>query len=430
MRLHSRIFITALLLAAALLACALPGAPSQINDAATAVAQTMQALVPSTAAASPLPSPAPGNAATNTTAPQATASPSAASPSTTSASNSNPLPHSLYFLNNDSGGLLQIFRIERDGHTVHQITFEPAAVDRYDLSPIDGSVVYASNNQLLLVDSNGAGRRLLLDGGPLDDNNRFTNGVGMPVWSPDGQTIAFNHGGLNFYSISTGAVSRVLENQIDTSSGFPVVRELYAPVKYAPDGSKLLISIGFYEGGTYGIYIPANNTLVRFKRPDGANICCQLDWVPDGSGLYASSSTIGLIDSGLWYVNPTDGSVATLLVGSAPDGTYNFAAAPQVGPDGKLYYFFNNLPAIPANGHTPLVLVRSGSDGATGRQQLKPDVFDNTNEILWAPDASLAVVVFAPTQDIFQGGRAEIVYPDARPNILLVPFAEELHWGP
>ncbi len=155
----------------------------------------------------------------------------------------------MYFLNNDSAGLLQVYRLERDGHAVHQITFEPASVDSYDISPKDGSLVYASNNQLLLVDVNGAGRRLLLDGGPLDDNNRFTNGVGMPVWSPDGQTIAFNHGGLNFYSVSTGAVTQVLQNQIDTSSGFPVVHELYAPLKYAPDGSKLLISIGFYESG-------------------------------------------------------------------------------------------------------------------------------------------------------------------------------------
>ena len=426
MRLPSRLFAVLLLLSASVLACALPGVPSQVNGAATSVALTMQALVPST----PLPSSVPVGAATGTPASQATASPSATSPSTATPSNTDPLPHSLYFLNNDGGGLLQIYRLERDGHTVHQITFEPAAVDDYDISPKDGSVVYASNNQMLWVDANGAGRRLLLDGGPLSDDNRFTNGVGMPVWSPDGQTIAFNHGGLNFYSMSTGAVSQVLQNQIDTSSGISVVRELYTPVKYSPDGSKLLIRIGFYEGGTDGIYFPSNNTLVRFTRSDGGAVCCQVDWVPDGSGLYASSSTIGMIDSGLWYINPPDGSVATLLVGSAPDGTYNFAAAPQVGPDGKLYFFFNNLPAIPVNGHTPLVLVRSGSDGVAGRELLRQDVFENTNEILWAPDASLAVVTFAPTQDVYQGGRAEIVYPDTRPNILLVPFAEQLHWGP
>jgi hypothetical protein len=325
---------------------------------------------------------------------------------------------------------VQIFRIERDGHTVHQITFEPASVDTFDISPLDGSVAYVSNNQMFWVDANGAGRRLLVDGGPLNDTNRFTNSVGAPVWSPAGQSIAFAYGGLNFYTLSTGAVNKVLVNQVDNSAGFAVVGELYSPVRYAFDGDKLLVNISFNEGGTFGIYYSSNNTLLRLKRADGGIVCCSPLWTPDGSGLYASSETIGMIDSGLWYINPADGSVATLVVGSAPDGTYNFAAAPQVGPDGKLYYFFNNLTAIPATSHTPLVLVRSETDGVTGRTQLKPDVFENTNEILWAPDASLAVVTFAPVQDVTVGGQAEIVYPDTRPNVLLVPFAEQLHWGP
>ena len=418
-----RILTAALVLASALLACDLPAAPTQTTGAATIVAQTMDALLSATPQPSALPSPAAGATATGTPA-------STAITSTAPAAGSNPLPHSLYFLNNDKGGLLQIFRLERDGQTLHQITFEPANVDGYDVSPKDGSVVYISNNQMLLVDANGAGRRLLVDGGPVDDSNRFTNSVGTPVWSPDGARIAFGYGGLNLYTASTGAVNKVLENQIDTSAGFPVVRELYWPNKYSPDGSNLLIVISFNEGGTFGIYHPSDNTLLRFTRAEGGNLCCNIDWVPDGSGLYAASPTMGMIESGLWYINPVDGKVTTLLPGAAPDSTYNFADAPQVGSDGNLYFFFNNLAAIPTGRHTPLFLVRSGSDGVTGRTQLKPEAFDNINEVLWAPDASLAVAAFAPTDDVVAGGRAEIVYPDARPNVLLASFAEELRWGP
>lgn len=404
-----RIFLAVLVLAAAILACASPIAPQPIN-VATGVAQTMQALA-SAQPATPFASPA----ATHTLAPTATP---------------NLLPHSLYFLNNDNAGLLQVFRIESDGKTIRQITFEPAAVDTYDVSPKDGSIAYSSNNQLLLVDAGGAGRRMLVDGGPVDDNNRFTNGVGTPVWSPDGSAIAFSHGGLNFYVLSTGAVNKVLENQIDNSAGFPVVRELYAPSKYSPDGGKLLINIGFYEGGTFGIYSIASNTLVRFNRAEGGTVCCNAYWVPDGSGLYAASPVIGIIDSGLWYIDASSGNVTTLLPGAAPDGTYNFADAPQVGRDGQLYFFFNNLPQIPASGHTPLYMVHSNSDGLTGRAQLRPDVLDNINEILWAPDLSFAVVAFAPTPDVYQGGQAEVVYTDGRPNVVLIPFAEQMHWGP
>ncbi len=418
---RARIFGASVLLAAAILACAspitLPFASQPLDQAATSVSQTLAALPAVTPLATPAASPVPA-----TQVPSPSPIPDL-------------LPHSLYFLNQDSKGLLQVFRIAKDGKKLQQITFEPAAVDSFDVSLKDGSIAYGSNNQLLWVDTNGAGRRLLVDGGgPVDDNTRFTNSVGAPVWSPDGKTIAFSHGGLSFYAFDTGTITRALENQIDTTAGFPIVHELYAPDKYSPDGSKLLISISFNEGGIFAIYHPADNTLVRFNRPDGGTVCCDVRWVPDSSGLYAASPSIGMVELGLAYVDASSGLVTVLLPGSAPDTTYNFAAGPQVGPDGKLYFFFNNLPQIPVEPYTPLYLVRSATDGVTDRTNLQPDVFQNIGEILWAPDASLAVVVFAVaspgTQGAFQGSRAQIVYPDGRASVDLLQSGQQLRWGP
>ncbi len=339
------------------------------------------------------------------------------------------LPRSLYYLNNDSAGLLQVFRLERDGQTVHQLTFEPVKVDTYDVSPKDGSLVYVSNNQLIWVDVNGAGRRILLDGGPLNEDNKFTNAISNPIWSPDGQTIAFGHGGLTLYAFSSGSTNTILPNQIDTSAGFPMVRQLYSPIRFSPDGNKLLVNITFFEGGTIAIYVLSGSTLVQLHRPDGGNVCCNAFWIPDGSGLYLASPYLGMLESGLYYINAATGEVTILLPGSAPDGTYNFADAPQVGPDGKLYFFFNNLKEIPT-GHTPLYMVRSTSDGVTDREQLLPKAFENTNEILWAPDISLAVVAFAPVPDVYQGGQAVIEYPDGRPSVVLANYALQMRWGP
>ncbi len=402
-----RILIAALLLGGAVQACASPFGSRPLQGAATTVAQTLSAVTPPTPLASPQP----------TQPPSPTPVP-------------NLLPHSLYFLNNDKNGLLQVFRLAADGKTLQQITFEPAAVDGFDVSPVDGSVVYGSNNQLLLVDANGAGRRILVDGGPVNDNSRFTNSVGDPVWSPDGKTIAFSHGGLNFYSIATGSVSQVLQNQINTDQGFPIVQEVYSPNRYSPDGTKLLINIGFSEGGTFAIYHPSDNTVVRFSQAQPGNICCEVRWVPDSSGLYVASQSIGMVDSGLGFVNGATGQVTVLLPGSAPDSSYNFAAGPQVGPDGKLYFFFNNLPQIPVSGHTPMSLYRAGTDGVQDRTKLKPDVFDTLNEVLWAPDASLAVVAEGSAADVYSGGIVSIVYPDSRPDVKLVDFGQRLRWGP
>ena len=402
-----RILIATMMLIAAILACGTPFAtPAQPPNVETVVASTFQALTE--------------------TAPQASV--------TQPPSTSSLLPSSLYFLNNDSAGLLQVYRLEIDGKTVKQITFEPARVDQFDVSPVDGSVAYTSNNQLLLVDSNGAGRRILVDGGPVDDNAIILNSVGSPVWSVDGQTIAFSHGGLNFYSLGDGGIRQVLQNEVDTSSGFVIARALYSPVRYSPDGTKLLISIGFWEGGAFGIYRPADNTVIRFERPDGNMVCCELRWVPDSSGLYAASSTLGMVDSGLSYLDASGGKVTVLLPGSAPDATYNFAAGPQVGRDGKLYFFFNNLPQIPAAENTPLYLVRSDTDGVTGRTNLQPSVFQNIREVLWAPDASLALVGYvlasAGTPGVFEAGQVQVVYPDGRASVTIIQAGQGMRWGP
>ena len=381
--------VPAIFLIASILACASPVGTQQVNQAATIAAQTLQALTP-------------------------------ASPSTSSL-----LPHPLYFLNNDKTRLLQIYRLDKDGKTLQQITFEPLAVGNYDVSPLDGSVAYVSNNQLIWVDVNGAGRRVLVDGGTLNNQNRITNTVSSPVWSPDGKTLAFGYNGLNFYTVDSGAIKNVLINEAE-STGIP--RAIYSPNRYSPDGSKLLINVSYMELGTMGIYIPAANSLAKLTRPDGGIFCCNIAWMPDGSGIYGANATTGMVKSGLMYANASNATVNDLLPGTGPDGNYNYVDAPIIGPDGKLYFFFNNTKDN-FNAHTPLYMVRSNTDGVTDRTQLRADAFQNVNEILWSPDASFAILAYAPTQDVMDGGQATIEYVDGRPAVTLASFVLNMKWG-
>jgi hypothetical protein len=140
---------------------------------------------------------------------------------------------------------------------------------------------------------------------------------------------------------------------------------------------------------------------------------------------------MGMFSSGLWRVDAATGAVTTLIQGDAGGGNYNVADEAYLAPDGQLYFFFATVPSPEGIiTRSPLQLVRSGPDGVTGRTTLNDQNFELLNEALWAPDASFVVVVLAPSQEIYQGGRAEIVYLDGRPNAVLMPFAQQMKWGP
>jgi hypothetical protein len=346
------------------------------------------------------------------------------------------LPHSLYFLNKDGKGFEQVYRLETDGKTVRQITFEPSAVSSYDVSLVDGSVVYAANNQLLLIDAAGAGRHVLFEGGAVDPNNPIANSVSKPVFSPDGGTIAYGHNGLNLYVLARSTSILVLDKLVtDPATGATRQGELYWPIKYSLDGTKLLITIAIpnSDGILAGIYYPATGSLVRLTGDNGANLCCgEQAWSPDGSVLYDANASLGFFSSGLWRVDAASGNVTTLIPSEAGGGNYNLAAEPYLASDGQLYFFFGTGPAPDGFiDRGPVQMVRSAPDGVTGRTLLRPETFAALDEALWAPDASFVITARAPAETVYAGGVIELYYTDAtRGAVPLVPFGQQLKWGP
>lgn len=397
-----KLFAAFFVLILAALACATqPGTPAPQANVETVVAQTMDALTANVPAA-----------------PETTATPLPGP--------SGLLPRSLYFLNTDDAGFSQVYRMETDGSTVTQITFEPATVDQFDVSPVDGSVAYISNNQLLLINVDGSNRRMLADGGPIEQNTPYLARVTSPAWSPNGQTIAYHHNGLNFYGVQSAANNLVMEDLLDEAGGTTFPRELYFPTAYSPDGSKLLLSVGHLEGGTYAIFQAGANVL---SRSDPALLsCCSEAWAPDSSAVFAASDVSGMITPGMWRIN-SDGTTTTLLGGSSAT-TPEFAFAPKLSADGQLYFFYNAQSDTGFVDHMPLYMVRSAPDGVTGRTNLSDTLFDNLNEVLWAPDASFALIAVAPSKDVVFGGAVQLVYTDGQPTVSLLPFGSNLHWGP
>ncbi|HET9907888.1 MAG TPA: WD40 repeat domain-containing protein, partial [Anaerolineales bacterium] len=140
---------------------------------------------------------------------------------------SNLLPRSLYFLGIDGGGTRQVYRMERDGKMITQLTFESVDVSAYDVALLDGRIAYGAGNQLILSDANGSNRQVLVDGRAGPDAQGFSS----LAFSPNGKTLAYASEGLNLYDVSTGVSS------LAPQSAFA------RPVKFSPDSTKLLVTV-------------------------------------------------------------------------------------------------------------------------------------------------------------------------------------------
>lgn len=381
---------------------------------AVATAGCWRGVPPVTLLEAPAPGPAPTHARPNETPPP------------------DILPRSVYFLS-DVSGSTQVWRLERDGVTLTRLTDEAAAVEAFAVSPVDGSVAYLTANQINLIEADGSARTRLVDGGPPDDSLPNETRIRSLAWSPDGRTLAYGLNGVNVYSFESESSTAILPNKTRDAEGNPTMGfQIYQVVKWSPDGGKLLLTLSAWETYTRIIYDVSTHTLI----PLGSEslVCCDLSWSPDSLTLWAASSSSGMVTTGLWRYDAVTGAEMGLMTPTPmPDGpSYpaDYAAYPlQVGDE--LFYLYAPI------GETlldivPYTLVRAPVADVNARTPLRSDTWP-VSDLLWAPDASLALGVLSGgprPQEGYALGALALIPADGSPSVVLVESAAAPAWGP
>ena len=310
------------------------------------------------------------------------------------------LPAPLYFINAKDN---QIWRMEVDGAALTQITHELAPVVSLDVSPVDGGLVYVSNNTLIRAASDGTNRVVLVDGGwvdPQDPGARFTKQLLNPRWRPTGEEIVFGQAGVNVIAADgAGGPHQMLASSPYPAAGAaPTNEAFYEPVSYSPDGRWLLVSKAFYpEGGEYLLLLLNTGAAPIPLRSSMSPACCQLAWV--GQTLYLANHQLGMFEVGLWraevpsgeFVPVVSNNLGTPAQPAPADQLVHFVAFP-FGSQEQVFAFAASRPntAEIFQTQTLLTLSRVAPDGRL--TPLRGDGFI-IGEALGAPDASGAVIM-------------------------------------
>jgi Tol biopolymer transport system component len=315
--------------------------------------------------------------------------------------NAIPLPAPLYFLSERSGSD-QVWRLERDGHTLTQITHTPAQVDVYAIAPATGTLAYSAGGQLFVADG------LIASTDP-DYSFRYL------AWSADGRILAYHLGGIHLYDPQTEEDRLLIA---DNPAQDYVSFRSYWPVSFSPDGSQLAAIVGMWEASGWAIVDTRTGSAYEAAAPYSQ----MTTWSQSGMAFYIASDEAQEMMGfwpGLWRIAPGMSDLYTeyLIDNQA-------VWAPYAHGDILLYFL---------SGSQGLGLYRSGADGVSGRVALWqfPYLFgqEEIDSFAWTLDGGY-VALSLPHRPTSVLNEVLLFSTQDAPPIYLLQDAKALQWGP
>jgi hypothetical protein len=404
-------------------ACGGPVSPAEIlkTPAATDIPSTHNSYDTSSqiATASATKASATAVISTSTARPtsQASASPKpSVTPSSTATPGKAVLPAAIYFLApGQSSEVDQIWRLERDGKTLRQISHQLEGISGLDVSPRDGQLAFTSGERLYLADPLGEQHQILFeatssDTWQLDEGWLWTQELAGPRWSPDGSQLTVNQNGVWIIDPLENNSYKLIENHIPPPEQLAQI-VIHQANEWSPNGERILVRQSYSSGHSW---LSVNIS----DKSAGANFAwdvADVAWRNDNQHTFVGDWG----RRGLWLA---DAILGDEVIFSAELDPQLLVGWPRESHDGHLFFFMGGGSGYTQEGQSiPLMLYQTSVDSMSEVQALH-NQRHTIRQVLWAPNASFAVL-----HDL--DGQLTLLPTDTRSGILLADLGNLSAWN-
>jgi Tol biopolymer transport system component len=295
-----------------------------------------------------------------------------------------------------------IWLVNLDGSDLRRLRPGPLDGENPSLSPDGDRIVFERDGEILVLD--------------LEEEDQETNLTetsdrqeSLPVWSPDGQKIAFltegeaGNGTLEVMK-TDGSQRRVLAEEVTATSGM-------GSFAWSPD-AKMLAFVAEHRMEGSSIYlIGADGTGLTHLIDPGPSFYSGLTWSPDGKSIAFHAQAAFVHATPAIMIVSADGSGLESSVESLGPGVN-----PAWSPNGKTILFYGIQPFLGAGRYCQHCLLVMDIDGPNpviaARNVHSPADFRHGRKYLWSPDGQQIAFLKGETGILGNTGSLHVMSAD------------------